>query len=414
MEKAVLIGVYFRHQKKEEAELSLKELEWLAVSAGATVEEIYLQKRDEPDPRFMIGEGKVMEIKERIKRDGIGLVIFDENLKPSQIRHLEEYLECKVIDRTQLILDIFAQRARSKEGKLQVELAQYIYLLPRLTGKGIYLSRLGGGIGTRGPGEKKLEYDRRRIKKRISTIKKEIQEVSERRERQRERRKENSIPTVSLVGYTSAGKTTLFNLLTREKSLTSPLLFTTLDPLLRRVPLPSGFYFLLSDTVGFIRKLPVELVAAFKATLQEIQEADLILHVIDMSSPNYEREVSAVDEILKEMEIKKEKVINVFNKIDLLENKEELLLRNRSKENAVFISAKKGDGVEDLLWLINEKLFKGMKLFTFEIPMEKRELIKEIYKIGFLIEKIENGKNIRIKIGANPEMISDFISHIGV
>ncbi len=414
MEKAVLVGIYFRSQEKEEAELSLKELEWLTISAGATVEEIYLQKRDEPDPRFMIGEGKLMEIKERIKKDGICLVIFDENLKPSQIRHLEEYLECKVIDRTQLILDIFAQRARSKEGKLQVELAQYIYLLPRLTGKGIYLSRLGGGIGTRGPGEKKLEYDRRRIKKRISIIKKEIQEVSERRERQRERRKGDSIPTVSLVGYTSAGKTRLFNYLTKESSLTSPLLFTTLDPLLRRVPLPSGFYFLLSDTVGFIRKLPIELVAAFKATLQEVQEADLILHVIDMSSPNYEREVGAVDEILKEMEIKKEKVINVFNKIDLLESKEELLLRNRSKENAVFTSAKTGDGVEDLLWLINEKLFKNLKLFTFEIPIEKRELIKEIYKIGFLIEKSENGKNIRVKIGANPEMILDFISQFGV
>lgn len=414
MEKAVLVGVYFKPQDKIEAELSLNELKWLAISAGATVEEIYLQKREEPDPKFLIGEGKVREIKEKIEKDGIELVIFDENLKPSQIRHLEEYLGCKVIDRTQLILDIFAQRARSKEGKLQVELAQYIYLLPRLTGKGIYLSRLGGGIGTRGPGEKKLEYDRRRIKKRISIIKKEIQEVSSRRERQRERRKESSIPTVSLVGYTSAGKTTLFNYLTRESSITSPLLFTTLDPLLRRVYLPSGFYFLLSDTVGFIRKLPVELVAAFKATLQEVQEADLILHIIDMSSEIYEREVNAVEDILKEMGIKKEKVINVFNKIDLLENKKDLLAKNRKREDSVFISARTGEGVEDLLWLIEEKLFKGMKLFTLKIPSEKRELLKEIYKIGFLMEKKEDGSNIRVKIGARPEMISDFISYLGV
>lgn len=414
MEKAVLVGVYFKPQEKAEAELSLNELKWLAISAGAKVEEVYLQKREEPDPKFLVGEGKVKEIKEKIERDGIGLVIFDENLKPSQIRHLEEYLECKVIDRTQLILDIFAQRARSKEGKLQVELAQYIYLLPRLTGKGIYLSRLGGGIGTRGPGEKKLEYDKRRIKKRISIIKKEIQEVSSRRERQRERRRESSIPTVSLVGYTSAGKTTLFNYLTKESSVTSSLLFTTLDPLLRRVFLPTGFYFLLSDTVGFIRKLPVELVAAFKATLQEVQEADIILHVIDMSSETYEREVTAVEDILKEMEIKKEKVINVFNKIDLLENKNELLAKNRKREDSVFISAKTGEGVEDLLWLINEKLFRGMKLFTLQIPIEKRDLLKEIYKIGFLIEKREDGSNIKVKIGAKPEMISDFIPYLGV
>lgn len=414
MEKAVLVGVYFKPQEKSEAELSLNELKWLAISAGAKVEEVYLQKREEPDPKFLVGEGKVKEIKEKIEREGIGLVIFDENLKPSQIRHLEEYLECKVIDRTQLILDIFAQRARSKEGKLQVELAQYIYLLPRLTGKGIYLSRLGGGIGTRGPGEKKLEYDKRRIKKRISIIKKEIQEVSSRRERQRERRKESSIPTVSLVGYTSAGKTTLFNYLTKESSVTSSLLFTTLDPLLRRVFLPTGFYFLLSDTVGFIRKLPVELVAAFKATLQEVQEADIVLHIIDMSSETYEREVAAVEDILREMEIKKEKVINVFNKIDLLENKNELLARNRKREDSVFISAKTGEGVEDLLWLINEKLFRGMKLFTLQIPIDKRDLLKEIYKIGFLIEKREDGRNIKVKIGAKPEMISDFIPYLGV
>jgi len=414
MEKAVLVGIYFKPQEKVEAEISLKELKWLAISAGANVEDIFLQKREEPDPKFLIGEGKVQEIKERIKRDGIDIVIFDENLKPSQIRHLEEYLECKVIDRTQLILDIFAQRARSKEGKLQVELAQYIYLLPRLTGKGIYLSRLGGGIGTRGHGEKKLEYDKRRIKKRISVIKKEIQEVAERRDRQRERRKESSIPTVSLVGYTSAGKTTLFNYLTKESSLTSSLLFTTLDPLLRRVPLPSGFYFLLSDTVGFIRKLPLELVAAFKATLQEVQEADLIIHIIDMSSDNYQREVNAVEEILKEMEIQKERVINVFNKIDLLENKNELLMRNRGKDDGVFISAKTGEGFDDLLRLINEKLFKDMELFTIEIPMEKKELLRELYKIGFLIEKIENGRNIKVKIGAKPEIYTEFISNLGV
>lgn len=414
MEKAVLVGIYFKPQDKEEAEKSLEELKLLSISAGASVEAIYLQKRDEPDPNFLIGEGKAMEIKERIKKDGIGMVIFDENLKPAQIRHLEEYFECKVIDRTQLILDIFAQRARSREGKLQVELAQYIYLLPRLTGKGIYLSRLGGGIGTRGPGEKKLEYDRRRIKKRISIIKKEIQEVALRRERQRERRRESSIPTVSLVGYTSAGKTTLFNFLTKENSLTSSLLFTTLDPLLRRVYLPSGLYFLLSDTVGFIRKLPLELVAAFKATLQEVQEADLILHIIDISSEAYEREVRAVEEILKEMEISKEKVINVFNKIDLLANRSELLIKNRTKDSTVFVSAKTGEGVEDLLWLINEKLFKDMKLFTLEIPVEKRELIKELYKVGFLVEKSEDGRNIKVKIGAKPEMITDFISYLGV
>ncbi|MGQ9617497.1 MAG: GTPase HflX [Candidatus Aminicenantia bacterium] len=413
MERAVLVGIYFKPNEKYYVEQSLLELKWLAISAGAEVAETFLQKRDEPDPKFLIGEGKAEEIKEKIQRENVSLLIFDEDLKPSQVRHLEEFFGCKVIDRTQLILDIFAQRARSKEGKLQVELAQYIYLLPRLTGKGIYLSRLGGGIGTRGPGEKKLEYDRRRIKKRISLIKREIEEVAERRERQRERRKESSIPTVSLVGYTSAGKTTLFNSLTKESSTTSPFLFTTLDPLIRRVSLPSGFYFLLSDTVGFIRKLPVELVSAFKATLQEIEESELILHVIDISSKNRDKEILAVDEILRNMNLDIKKLIKVFNKIDLLENKDELLKRNRALEDRVFISAKTGEGLEDLLWLINERLFKEMKLFTIEIPIEKTELIKELVKIGILIEKTENNEKIKVKIGAKPELVSEFIPYFG-
>ncbi len=413
MEKALLVGVYYKNQTKYEAETSLEELRLLSISAGASVERIYLQKRDEPDPKFLIGEGKVEEISEQVKKDGINVIIFDENLKPSQVRHLEENLGCKVIDRTQLILDIFAQRAKSREGKLQVELAQYIYLLPRLTGKGIYLSRLGGGVGTRGPGEKKLEYDRRRIKKRISIIKKEIEEAGARREMQRKRRKESSIPTVSLVGYTSAGKTTLFNYLTREDSETSSLLFTTLDPLLRRVFLPSGFYFLLSDTVGFIRKLPVEVVAAFKATLQEVQEAELVLHIIDFSTQNREREMKAVEEILVELGVNKEKVVNVFNKIDLFENKDEFLKKNKLSEGTVFISAKTGDGIEDLLQLINVKLFKEIKLYHIEIPIEKRGILKELYKFGFLLEKSENGSKIRIKMGAKPELFDDFMLNLG-
>ncbi|MBM3285348.1 MAG: GTPase HflX, partial [Candidatus Aminicenantes bacterium] len=273
-EKAILVHLTTSRKEKEAAEESMTELANLAAAAGAHVVEKIFQYRPRISPRYFIGEGKAEELGRVGEELEANLIIFDHNLTPIQQRSLEEKTQTKVIDRTQLILDIFAQRARSNEGKLQVELAQLNYLLPRLVGKGIALSRLGAGIGTRGPGEKKLEEDRRRIVDRISRIRREIRSIQERRENQRKSRRESPIPTVSLVGYTSAGKSTLFNQLCNENVPTSPTLFATLDPVLRRVEFSDGLYFFLSDTVGFVRKLPVELVSSFRATLEEIKEAD--------------------------------------------------------------------------------------------------------------------------------------------
>jgi len=288
------------------------------------------QNRSRISPRYLVGDGKAQEIAQLRKECGADLVIFDRNLSPTQQRSLESKIGGKVIDRTQLILDIFAQRARSNEGKLQVELAQLNYLLPRLAGKGIGLSRQAGGIGLRGPGEKKLEEDRRRIQDRIAKIKREIQSVQKRRAGQRQGRKESHVPVVSLVGYTSSGKSTLFNQLCHETAFASPQLFATLDPVLRRVELEDGLYFFLSDTVGFIKKLPVQLVTSFMATLEEVEEADCLIHVIDYSSPHSATQVEAVRKVLEDMNAADIPVIEVYNKIDLLPQKEEFLSRNDS------------------------------------------------------------------------------------
>ena len=267
MEKAILLGMTFGLQRRREAEESLEELKELTLSAGGEVVLTLLQHRDRPDSKYLLGEGKVEEVAALLETLSPEVVIFDNRLSPSQQRNLERRWNVKVVDRTQLILDIFAQRAKSREGKLQVELAQLLFLLPRLTGKGTSLSRLGGGIGTRGPGEKKLEYERRSLRDQIVRIKNELKELSLRRSRTRENRRKSPLPVVCLAGYTSAGKSSLFNLLTREGALVSSRLFSTLDPLTRLVNLPSGLPFLLSDTVGFIRNLPIELVEAFKSTL---------------------------------------------------------------------------------------------------------------------------------------------------
>ena len=413
MERAILVALATTKKEKIEAEESLKELEFLTESAGGEVIEKIIQVRNEINPKFYIGEGKAEEIAKLVEELSADLVIFDHNLTPAQQRSLEEKINCKVIDRTQLILDIFSQRAKSNEGKLQVELAQLTYLLPRLKGKGIALSRLGGGIGTRGPGEKKLEIDRRRIVNRITKIKKEIAQIQKRRALQRKGRKRSPIPTVALVGYTNAGKSTLFNYLTSENVYTSSLLFATLGPVLRRVVFEDGHYFYLSDTVGFIKKLPVELVTAFRATLEEVVEADKLLHVVDLSSQNYEEQIEAVNKILTDMGINQDKIIIVKNKIDLLPNKNDLLGKNKRVSNCEFyISAKTGEGIKDLKSFLKNELFKEFKTFLLRIPKEEEELLESFSRWSIILEKRENTNFVDIKISVKPQYIFKFSSYI--
>ncbi len=398
-EKAIIVGIYRDKRDRSYAEETLEELKELAETAGAEVVGRVLQRRSEIDPAYFIGKGKVEEIAAMAEELGANLVIFDDNLSPAQHRNIEAVIDAKVLDRTQLILDIFAQRAMTKEGKLQVELAQLTYLLPRLTGRGVHMSRLGGGIGTRGPGETKLEYDRRRIKERIKRIKKEIEEVRSRREIQRKKRKREHVPVVALVGYTSAGKTTLFNYLTREQRKVSRQLFTTLDPILRRVELPNGFYFLLSDTVGFIRKLPVELVTAFRATLEETVEADLILHVVDFSHENYMEHIDAVEKILSQIGVSEKPIIKVMNKIDLLRDKEVFLQRNHRDSNTVYISAKTGEGVDALLEVIGRNLFADYEIIEAVVPYSHYSRIRGIFRSGLLLENHHTREGVHFKLG---------------
>src|SRR5688572_26984545 len=316
VERAALVGLVTGSARRIDADQSLDELKGLAEAAGASVVLRVLQERPRPDPATFIGSGKVTTLAAACNEADVDVVIFDNELTPAQLRQLEETLERKVVDRTQLILDIFARRAKTREGKWQVELAQLKYLLPRLVGAGVMLSRLGGGIGTRGPGETKLETDRRRIRARIQSVQREIDQVRQRRAQLRERRQKHSVPTVALVGYTNAGKTTLFNRLTNERADASDALFVTLDPLVRQVRLPDRRELLVSDTVGFIDRLPHALVAAFRAPLEDAAEAELVLHVIDAASPEVERQMAAVRRVLDEVGAADVPLIDVYNKVD--------------------------------------------------------------------------------------------------
>lgn len=413
MEKAILFHLAKNKRQQAEAEESIKELRGLARAAGADILQEMFQFRAEISPKYFIGKGKVDEIIRLKQETQANLIIFDHNLSPIQQKNLEAAIPGKVIDRTQLILDIFAQRAQSKEGKLQVELAQLYYLLPRLLGRGKALSRLGGGIGTRGPGEKKLEEDRRRIQDRISRIKQEIQLVQKRRIHQRRSRRKGPIPIVSLVGYTNAGKSTLFNTLSRESVFTSSQLFATLDPVLRRAYLPDGLYFFLSDTVGFIKKLPVELIEAFKATLEEIKESDCILHVIDTNPPLYNTQIDAVDNILFDLGVKDIPVIKVFNKIDLCPDRTELRAKNAHIPSpSVYISAKTGDGIQDLRKKLRFYLFQNMNFYYLRFPKSKKNIISSFSKWSIVLKKRETRENIEIKIMADPKLVLNYTPYI--
>jgi GTP-binding protein HflX len=338
-----LVGVCHRRDARWEAEDSLAELEQLARSAGARVADAVLQERDRLDPRYLIGKGKAQEIRGRCA--GVDLVILDEELSGSQQRNLEQLLGKRVVDRTGLILDIFAQRAQSREGKLQVELAQLDYLFPRLAGAWTHLERLGGGIGTRGPGETQLESDRRRIRTRMAKIRRDLEQVRRHRALLRRPRRKVPFPILALVGYTNAGKSSLLNAMTHAGVAVQDQLFATLDPTLRRLALPGDRVALLSDTVGFIRKLPHQLVAAFQATLEEIQEATVLLHVVDISHPHAEVQQAAVESVLGELGLAGRPTILVFNKIDRLGRPP---FAWRPGSGRVAISAKTGAGLEDL------------------------------------------------------------------
>lgn len=413
MEKAVLVHLATNRKEKLEAEDAMEELKRLAAAAGAQVAKEMFQYREEISPKYLIGEGKVSEIVSFKEELGADLIIFDHNLSPIQQRSLENEIQAKVIDRTQLILDIFAQRARSKEGKLQVELAQLNYLLPRLHGKGEALSRLGGGIGTRGPGEKKLEEDRRRILDRISKIKKDIKKIQKRRAQQRKSRKKRPIPVVSIVGYTNAGKSTLFNRLSQEKMFTSAQFFSTLDPVLRRVSFPDGLYFFLSDTVGFIKNLPLELISSFKATLEELKEADCIIHIVDITSANCKAQVDAVDSILSELGVADMPIIKAFNKIDILPNKTELLEKNKNPDSRlVYISAKTGEGIPDFKEKLRSILFRDLKLFYLRIPKSKKGLIYSFPKWSIVLKRREDGDYFELKIMTDPDSILNYLPYI--
>jgi GTP-binding protein HflX len=388
-----------RAAQRPAADHSLDELAGLADAAGALVVLRVLQERPKPDPATFIGSGKVTALASACAEADVDVVIFDNELSPAQLRQLEARLDRKVVDRTQLILDIFARRARTREGKWQVELAQLRYLLPRLVGAGAALSRLGGGIGTRGPGETQLETDRRRIRTRIQAVQREIDRVRHRRAQLRERRQKQSVPTVALVGYTNAGKTTLFNRLTDEHAAASNALFVTLDPLLRQVRLPDRRELLVSDTVGFIDRLPHTLVAAFRATLEEVAEADLALHVIDAGAPERERQIAAVRRVLEEVGAAEVPVLDVYNKVDTLTADERRRIADRDPA-AALISARTGEGIDELVQMLASRLALDTRRITIAFDSGNafdREQIARIYRVARVVSHVATNGRVVIE-----------------
>ena len=401
IDRAVLVGLdAFSLSREENAtEESMEELAELLETAGGEPVGTVLQSKDSPDPRTFIGEGKVAEVKQLVHAMHADMVIFDNALSPSQQRVLSEELGVGVLDRSALILDIFAQRARTREGRLQVELAQYKYLLPRLTGMWTHLERQEGAIGTRGPGETQLESDRRHIRKKISKLEAELKEVRRIRATQRERRIKNEVPVVAIVGYTNAGKSTLLNRLTGAEIPANNRLFDTLDTTTRTLEISDTCTVLLSDTVGFIRKLPHHLVEAFKATLEELSFADLLLHVIDVSNPQWREQAAVVDQLIRELGASETPRLEVYNKCDRW--KDEIIPHG---EQIVSISAKTGEGLPALREAIGKLLDNGTRRVTIHLPYDKGGLLDRLYQDA-KVEQVEYGQTIDVVAVCTPKII---------
>ncbi|MBD9140430.1 MAG: GTPase HflX [Clostridiales bacterium] len=409
---AVLVGLRSPVLREDSTdEESLQELAALVETAGGQVVGSILQSRDKPDPHSFIGEGKVEEVKTMVALESATLVIFDNDLSPSQIRVLTELLGVQVIDRSGLILDIFAQRAKTREGCLQVELAQYQYLLPRLIGMWTHLERQAGTsgkgpIGSKGPGETQLETDRRHIHRKIDKLKEELEEVRRVRNTQRQRRMKNEIPVVAIVGYTNAGKSTLLNAITGAGIPANNRLFDTLDTTTRLLTVSDTLDVVISDTVGFIRKLPHQLVEAFKATLEELEYADLLLHVIDLSNPQWAQQAQVVDDLIRELKADHIPCLRVYNKCDLAFSG--ALPREK---DSVYISAKTGEGIMRLLQAVDEKLDKGTRRVTIHLPYDKAGLLDGLYREA-KVENVEYGETVDVTAVCTPRIMGQLKDYI--
>jgi GTP-binding protein HflX len=403
-ERALLIGLEKDGVSKWDLRDSMEELRELANSAGAEVVDTITQKLPKPTAPYYIGKGKAELIKNSLQDRHVTSVIFDDELSPAQGRNLETLLARKVLDRTQLILDIFAQRARSREGRLQIELAQLQYLLPRLTRMWHHLSRQTGGIGTRGPGETQLEVDRRRVQERIARLERELESVRKTRAVQRQGRRRHQWPVAAVVGYTNAGKSTLLNLLTGADVVAVNKLFATLDPTTRSFVLPNKQRVLLTDTVGFLRKLPHTLIESFKATLEEVSEADLLIHIVDLSHPRVDEQMEAVDAVIKEIDAFGKQTLIVFNKIDHLKNRELPGIYAKRFPGSVAISARTGEGMGNLVQALENALSSWRLRSRFRIPANESALTAEIHRVGHVLEVRYEGDDALIVAHVPPHL----------
>jgi len=401
-QRALLVGTGFGTLTLEEATASLDELVLLADTAGADAVDVVLQRRDRPDPATYVGRGKVEELQATAEALDVDVVVFDDELTPAQQRNLEARFSCDVVDRVALILDIFAQHASSQEGMVQVELAQLRYRMPRLRGRGVQLSQQGGGIGTRGPGETQLEVDRRRIQRRITTLEGELERLARNRATQRKARRRRRLPTLALVGYTNAGKSTLLNRITRADVLVEDRLFSTLDPTTRRLRLPGGETVLCSDTVGFVRRLPHQLVEAFRSTLEEVAEADLLVHVVDATAPDAEAQIDAVRSVLGEIGAGDLPELMVLNKIDVADVERRHELVRLAGADAVEVSARTGAGIDELVAAIAARLRAMGGVVELVVPYERGDVLAALHRDGEVIVAVhdDDGTRVRARLGS--------------
>ena len=412
-ERVFMVGVQLKADNAWCVEESMDELSELVTTAGAIVVGRGSQRLDKFNAATFIGPGKAKEFSVECKESNVDTVVFDEELNPAQGRNLEKIFECKILDRTALILDIFSQRAQTREGKLQVELAQLNHLLPRLTRFWTHLSRQKGGIGMRGgDGESQLEVDRRKVRERIGKIQRDLDLVMRNRDVQRTGRKRNQWPLGSMVGYTNAGKSTLFNAITGASTLSEDKLFATLDPTTRRLKLPTNQNVLLSDTVGFIRKLPHDLIDAFKATLEEVIEADLLLHIVDVSSPYAEEQIEAVNLVLKDLGVEEKRTLMIFNKVDRISSSGLSKRFTDQYSNSIAVSAKTGEGFDELMAELGEQLRPIRKMVGISIPHSKSDIIARLHEVGQVLERNYDGDEAMFKALIPPNYLDYFEQYL--